>query len=157
DVGQDSYEEINRIELGGNYGWPCKEGPQVTAAMNVAWKCPQKNGFIEPTVAHAHVAGGRAVISGYPYRGAAIAGLQGTFLYGDFMQKELRSLTLEDGAWTSRLLNEGGPRDGYVSFAEDVSGEIYSVALFDRKIHKVVQSAAPAPVAFPQKLSETGC
>jgi hypothetical protein len=44
-----------------------------------------------------------------------------------------------------------------VSFAEDIGGELYAVALFDQKIHKLTPSAAPAPSSFPQRLSETGC
>lgn len=157
DVGQDTYEEVNRIQAGGNYGWPCREGAHQGHGWNDAFKCPSKLGFIDPVMEHLHVGIGRSVTGGYVYRGAAIAGFQGTYVYGDFMQKELRALTLENGVWTSRVLNGAGPQDGYVSFAEDGAGEIYAVSLFDQKIHKLVPAGGGAPVAFPELLSQTGC
>jgi uncharacterized repeat protein (TIGR03806 family) len=157
DVGQDSWEEIDRIELGANYGWPCREGKHPAHAWNNTAKCPSKLGLTEPLIDHAHAAGGGSITGGYVYRGAAIAGFQGTYVYGDFIQKELRGLTLEGGVWTSAILNGSGPQDGYVSFAEDSAGELYSVALFDQKIHKLTQTAPPTPSTFPQLLSATGC
>ncbi len=157
DVGQDTYEEVNRIELGGNYGWPCREGAHPGHAWNDRTKCPSQLGLVDPVMEHLHVGIGRSVTGGYVYRGSAISGFQGTFVYGDFMQKELRGLSLENGAWTSRILNGAGPQDGYASFAEDAAGEIYAVSLFDQKIHKLVPGGAGGPVTFPQLLSQTGC
>jgi len=157
DVGQDSWEEVDRIERGGNYGWPCREGAHPGFAANDTSKCAPGTRFIDPIVEHAHGAGGRSVTGGVVYRGGAIPGFQGTYVYGDFIQKEARGLSFDGTTWTSTILNAGGPQDGYVSFAEDADGEIYSVALFDQKIHKLVAAAPPAPSRFPQKLSETGC
>ncbi|MDF2696726.1 MAG: hypothetical protein K0S65_5109, partial [Labilithrix sp.] len=157
DVGQDSWEEIDRIERGANYGWPCREGTHPGHGWNDASKCPSQLGLTDPVMDHAHAAGGGSVTGGYVYRGTAIAGFQGTYVYADFIQKELRGLALDSGRWTSTVLNAGGPQDGYVSFAEDTGGELYAVALFDQKIHKLTQGAPPAPSTFPQRLSETGC
>ncbi|MBX3200905.1 MAG: PQQ-dependent sugar dehydrogenase [Labilithrix sp.] len=157
DVGQDSWEEVNRVEIGANLGWPCREGKHPAYAWNDTTKCPSKLGLTDPIVDHAHAPIGGSVTGGYVYRGSAIAGFQGTYVYGDFIEKALRGLTLQNGTWTSKLLNGAGPRDGYVSFAEDSAGEIYAVALFDEKIHKLVASAPPAPSTFPERLSATGC
>jgi uncharacterized repeat protein (TIGR03806 family) len=156
DVGQDSYEEVNRVQRAGNYGWPCREGAHQMPAYDDTFKCPVRSGFTDPVYEHAHGSVGRSITGGYVYRGAALGGLYGAYVYGDFMQKELRSLTQPNGTWTSTILNANGPQDGYVSFAEDDAGEIYSVALFDHKIHKLVASSGTTST-FPQRLSETGC
>jgi uncharacterized repeat protein (TIGR03806 family) len=156
DVGQDSYEEVDRIQRAGNYGWPCREGAHFMAAYDDTFKCPTRSGFIDPVYEHAHGTVGRSITGGYVYRGSALGTLYGAYIYGDFIQKELRSLTQVNGVWTSTILNGNGPQDGYVSFAEDDAGEIYSVALFDLKIHKLVAGTSGG-TTFPQRLSETGC
>ncbi len=78
DVGQGAIEEVDRIVLGGNYGWRIKEGDQ----------CYNPNpcngaGLINPIVQYTH-AEGIAVTGGYVYRGSAIPSLVGHFLYADY-------------------------------------------------------------------------
>lgn len=158
DVGLDSWEEIDRVELGGNYGWPCREGAHDADLQSN--HCPSQSGLIDPIWDYAHNEGGysgRSVTGGYVYRGAAIAGFQGTYVYGDFIAKQLSGLTFDGAAWTSTQLNPDGPADGYTSFAEDNDGELYLVALADKVIYKLVPKAAAAPSTFPDRLSKTGC
>ncbi|HEX9778526.1 MAG TPA: hypothetical protein VGA63_10315 [Geopsychrobacteraceae bacterium] len=57
---------------------------------------------------------------GFVYRGAAIAGLNGYYLYGDFISGRIWALNPATGAVTV-LLDTGRQ---IVSFAEDPAGEI---------------------------------
>jgi uncharacterized repeat protein (TIGR03806 family) len=157
DVGQDSWEEIDRVERGGNYGWPCREGAHDAELRPE--RCPSRSGLIDPIWEYAHegATAGGSVTGGYVYRGTAITGFQGTYVYGDFITKRLSALTFDGAAWKSTLLNPDGPADGYTSFAEDDDGEIYVISLVDEVIYKLVPKAASAPSTFPDRLSKTGC
>ena len=85
DVGQDAVEEIDvaRASEGGgrglNYGWNRMEG---THCFNSILGCDQ-TGLTAPFTEYEHGSGDCAVIGGYVYRGSAIPGLQGTYLFGD--------------------------------------------------------------------------
>jgi uncharacterized repeat protein (TIGR03806 family) len=161
DVGQDTYEEINRVELGGNYGWPCREGAHDYKATDT-WLCPSTQGLIDPIVEHEHgTGGGRSITGGVVYRGNAIPGYQGTYVYGDFIKTELWALSNASTATpiaTSTLLNEGGqPAVEATHFAEDDDGEIYVSSIINNRIYKLAAANPTAPSTFPDRLSKTGC
>lgn len=93
DVGQGSVEEVNLIVSGGNYGWRYREGSfEFDAAMTGAGTAP--GSWIEPVAEYAHpgvIRGspslpqlGQSVTGGFVYRGSAIPGLVGTYLFADY-------------------------------------------------------------------------
>ncbi len=99
DVGQNLFEEVNIIELGGNYGWVIKEGTHCFDPFNPIdppAMCPDTGPMgeplIDPIVDYSHPGsgfdpeGGITVIGGYVYRGAVSPELFGTYLFGDFAQ-----------------------------------------------------------------------
>ena len=79
DVGQNAIEEIDLIVIGGNYGWNIMEGTQCFLSSN----CGQ-TGLELPVVEYDHSLG-QSVTGGYVYRGQKFPGLQGYYLYGDFI------------------------------------------------------------------------
>ncbi len=98
DVGQDDLEEVDVVVAGGNYGWNIKEGAFCFdpngSAPGFAFDddpCPNEPpGLIDP-VAQYNTADdrdnnfdGRAVVGGFVYRGEAIPGLVGRYVFGDF-------------------------------------------------------------------------
>jgi len=160
DVGQDHYEEIDRVELGGNYGWPCREGFHDNPEANDT-QCPSKVGLIDPLVEHEHTPpNSRSITGGVVYRGKAIPGLVGTYIYGDHEQEELFALSFDSTtgkATTTKLNEQGSPATSWVYFAEDLDGEVYAVGLYDGEIWKMVPAPGAPPSTFPDRLSKTGC
>lgn len=95
DVGQNNIEEINRVTLGGNYGWAVKEGDFLfdrangtvgTAPGNRSPGVPA--GLIDPikgtiaTLEYDH-GDGISITGGFVYRGTAIPQLVGKYVFGD--------------------------------------------------------------------------
>jgi len=137
DVGEDSWEEVNfsPVGVGGlNYGWPYREG-------NDCWipstGCPSA-GLTAPLYAYSH-AEGCSVIGGVVYRGSAIPGRTGTYLFGDFCRSTFRTLTRSSAGQASNVTTWAPaiPADNVAGFGEDAKGEVY-VAMASGRVYKVV-------------------
>lgn len=92
DVGQALFEEINKVTLGGNYGWVIREGFQCfdpLAPSIPPANCPTTGAagepLLDPILEYNHGVG-IAVIGGYVYRGSAFPPLVGRYVFGDFSQ-----------------------------------------------------------------------
>jgi glucose/arabinose dehydrogenase len=125
DVGQNAIEEINVTPLadaaGANYAWDLFEGSQPFKGDE------QPDNAIVP-VEEYPTGDGCAVTGGYVYRGAAIEGLQGAYLYGDFCAGFVRAIRVEAGEVVdSAQLGVSAPE--LASFGEDADGELYLLSL----------------------------
>ncbi|MBN1205271.1 MAG: PQQ-dependent sugar dehydrogenase [Myxococcaceae bacterium] len=151
DVGQDAIEEVDRIVLGGNYGWRIREGDQCYSPRPCS-----SAGLIDPVVQYSH-AEGVSITGGYVYRGKAIPALVGRFIYGDFASGNIWAVSSDPitGAARPELLLSTSL--GISSFGELVDGEVLVVDYHGGRLHKLVPTGTQAPVTFPQRLSETGC
>lgn len=121
DVGQNEFEEINRLTVdasrGGNFGWPVYEGADC-------FKGPcDAAGMIAPVVVYGHDEG-CSITGGFVYRGSAIPELAGHYFYGDYCGGWVRSLS-PDGR-TFEWIDSAGDR-AITSFGVDAAGEIYVV------------------------------
>ncbi|WP_373045696.1 PQQ-dependent sugar dehydrogenase [Vulgatibacter sp.] len=151
DVGQNAWEEVDRIVRGGNYGWNVREGAHCYDAVT----CETAE-LIDPVAEYDH-GQGQSITGGFVYRGAAIPALAGVYLYGDFSSGRLWGLFSDDeGAAAPRVLIESTGL-AISSFAEDAEGALYLLDWIGGGIHRIVPAGATAPDAFPAKLSETGC
>jgi len=120
DVGQDAIEEVDRVELSGNYGWRCREG---TAAFDTTGNCPA--GLSDPVTEYDHGAG-QSITGGYVYRGAAIPDLRGFYVFGDFISGRIWALPATSGTGsTAGELLDTSLRIS--SFAEGNDGELYAL------------------------------
>ena len=97
DVGQNNIEEIDRVVLGGNYGWAIKEGDfsfnQIASpgfpVGSIGARSPgSPAGLIDPitgslgTLEYDHT-DGISITGGFVYRGSAIPALLGKYVFGD--------------------------------------------------------------------------
>lgn len=81
DVGELQQEEIDIVVKGANYGWDCMEG-EINHSNQTTVSCNFPS-FTPPEVVHGP-SEARAIIGGAVYRGSAVPGLQGFYVYGDF-------------------------------------------------------------------------
>lgn len=152
DVGQDLWEEIDKIVPGGNYGWRQREGAHC---YNPASGC-LTTGLIDPVVEYAHTSGRCSVTGGYVYRGNSITALRGQYLYGDFCTGEIWAIPTATANPTPQLLLDSP--QWISSFGEDAAGEIYVVSHSSGIVYRLVASGGtPGGVAVPAQLSQTGC
>ncbi|MEW5852031.1 MAG: PQQ-dependent sugar dehydrogenase [Myxococcota bacterium] len=149
DVGQNAYEEIDIIELGGNYGWNRKEGFHCYSTN----PC-EGQGWIDPVVEYPH-SEGNSVTGGYVYRGTEIPDLDGVYIYADFGRGTVWGLFYDaiSGAAQPQVLVNSGVN--VASFSEDLAGELYLLA-YHGAIYKFTPGATTDD-NFPDRLSETGC
>lgn len=143
DVGQFSFEEVDIVEKGGNYGWNIMEGfhcfpPEVG-------DCDQ-SGLILPIAEYSHDEG-QAIIGGYVYRGTQIPDLQGSYLFGDFGSGVIWSLVeISPDVWERKeLIRLDFPIS---SFGEDEEGELYVVD-FTGSVYRIVSVSIGTPVPSP--------
>lgn len=133
DVGQNQVEEIDVIRKGGNYGWNVMEGDICTPAVNP--RC-DPSGFEPPIYTYRHPEG-FSVTGGFVYRGTAIPGLCGAYLYADYVSKRLWVLRARDG----RVVTQGELQrmpHSVSSFGQDEDRELYLADHSAGKIFKIM-------------------
>jgi glucose/arabinose dehydrogenase len=122
DVGQNKWEEIDRITKGGNYGWRLMEGAHCYSPV---FFC-QSSGLRVPLLEYSHEKGRCSIIGGYVYRGRTVDSLVGQYLYGDYCSGEIFALPSTQEGDTSRdprVVLKTSLRIS--SFGEDAAGELY--------------------------------
>jgi len=138
DVGQDVWEEIDVIALGGNYGWRVYEGNHCTGLDGGLCNT---NNYDFPVVEYQHLSGRCSVTGGYVYRGARSTLAVGAYVYADFCTGEIFLL---NGGGQMLLTNTS---IGVSSFGEDEAGEVYVVGL-GGSVHRITASPPPAACSY---------
>jgi hypothetical protein len=147
DVGQNNIEEIDRVTLGGNYGWAVKEGTFLFNRNDgtIGANSPgSPAGLIDPisgpggTLQYDH-GDGISITGGFVYRGSAIPELYGKYVFGDLairggprVDGRLFYADLEQGTINEFLIpqfpNNLLPNQVTVhGFGQDGSGELYAL------------------------------
>jgi len=161
DVGQDTYEEVDIITKGGNYGWVYRE-----AAHDTAFTTPvpptKPAGFtsIDPIYEYTHnaVAGGdpnfkgNSVIGGVVYRGTRFPTLAGAYIFGDNVSGNIWALTRPNGVVTVQRI---AGQAALTTFGTDPSNG--DVLVSDYNGGRVMRIITATPTnSFPATLSATG-
>lgn len=130
DVGQVLMEEVSLVEVGGNYGWPLREGTRCFNPQR--WDLPLEgcsaSGLSEPVIAYPHQNDLSAIIGGFVYRGSAIPQLEGAYLFGDWGRGNghlfaARPRPLNWGRWN--ITEIPIELDQLLGIGQDEHGELY--------------------------------
>jgi glucose/arabinose dehydrogenase len=130
DVGQNKWEEVDRVEKGGNYGWDIMEGNHC---HEPAEGCDE-TGLILPRAEYSH-SDGCSITGGYVYRGKAMRELDGWFLYSDYCSGKLWAV---DTAGDAPPVLLADTKLSVSSFGQDKDGELYLVT-FSNKIARITR------------------
>ncbi|MCC6672188.1 MAG: PQQ-dependent sugar dehydrogenase [Planctomycetes bacterium] len=132
DVGQASWEEVNKGVKGGNYGWRFFEGTHRYGGGTP----PQD--LVPPIAEYGHDLG-VSVTGGHVYRGTRHLGLAGRYVYGDFGSGRVWCVR-EDALGAHEVTYLLATGKNIASFAEEPDGELLLLC-FDGRIYRLV--AAP--------------
>ncbi|SMO91166.1 Glucose/arabinose dehydrogenase, beta-propeller fold [Fodinibius sediminis] len=130
DVGQNSYEEVDVIENGGNYGWNIMEGNHCFSPET---NCDQ-TGLKLPIWEYGR-SEGVSITGGFVYRGPSLPGLEGQYIYADYASGRIWALDHTDmeNPVNSELMDSD---IAIASFGVDANEELY-ICAFDGKIYKL--------------------
>lgn len=133
DVGQVSYEEIDLLVKGGNYGWNAREGSHPYQGGKKTTE------MIDPIIDYGRDMG-LSVTGGYVYRGEKQKALQGLYIYADYGTGRTWGLKYDYDKMHllgAELLGHF-PRATISSFGEDSKGELFACAHRPGIIYRVV-------------------
>jgi len=154
DVGQNLYERIDLLVKGGNYGWAFREGANPGPKSASA---PAGFTYRTPLYEYVHGSGtfqGNSVTGGLVYRGSRLPGLDGAYLFGDYVSGHIWSLRRPAGGGApvvARIAGEGG----VVAFGRDpANGDPLLADIDGSRILRLV--TADTADDFPKTLSATG-
>lgn len=135
DVGQNAYEEIDRVDptrdAGANLGWAITEGAHCFAT-----EACDTDGLLMPVSEYGRDQG-CSVSGGHVYRGTAIPDLAGWYIFGDYCSGLLFGLRSDVTQLTPpTVLVE---TDANISaFGEDVDGELYVADIGSGTLYRIV-------------------
>lgn len=131
DVGQNRYEEIDRIVKGGNFGWDVFEGNRCYPDDDTACSLP---GHIPPVHVYGHDAeGGISVTGGVVYRGDSASPFAGSFLFGDYGTNNVWAVNASGQV----TVLPKPPPIGISSFNADARGNVYVMGVDSGVIYRM--------------------
>jgi glucose/arabinose dehydrogenase len=143
DVGESTWEEIDVIVAGGNYGWPITEGDFDPATY------PQ---FVRPiaTYSHASVGGGAAITGGDFGSATNFPGdYQQSYFFGDYVVGFIRRVVLApDGVTVAQPATDFATNlHGNTDLIAGPDGALYYPDITDGEVHRIALIGSTPPVA----------
>lgn len=154
DVGQGTWEEIDIIESGKNYGWKILEGKHCYSPSS---GCDSSN-KVMPVIEYRHANGDLSVTGGYVYRGSLNPGLYGKYIYGDYGTGRIWMADEANPTPTNQLLIETvNPKRLLSTFGVDENDELYFTAFYPGRLWTIesTQPTLAAPTLIAPKNDST--
>ncbi|HEX5594515.1 MAG TPA: PA14 domain-containing protein [Micromonosporaceae bacterium] len=139
DVGDYTWEEVNHIVKGGNYGWPLKEGLCTADCA----------GLIDPIYVYNHDGQSAAVTGGPVYRGAMFPPeYQGRLFFGDYARGFIRTGLLDDDGNLSDVRDFDSTAGSVVDLKVGGDGALYYLTYYPGALYRVTYSTTShVPIA----------
>jgi glucose/arabinose dehydrogenase len=139
DVGDYSWEELNHIVKGGNYGWPLAEG-RCTANCG---------GLIDPIYTYPHNGLSSAVTGGPVYHGSMFpADYQGNLFFGDYAQGFIKRAVLDASGNVTGVYDFDTSAGSVVDLKVASDGSLYYLTYFPGELYRVTYNTTEhVPVA----------
>ena len=139
DVGDFSWEEVNHIVKGGNYGWPLKEGVCTSGC----------SGFVNPVHAYPHAGESAAVTGGPVYRGGMFPSeYQGDLFFGDYAKGFIRHGDLDANGDINAVQDFDDQAGSVVDLKVAPDGSLYYITYYPGALYRVsYNTASHVPVA----------
>lgn len=154
DVGQGTWEEIDIIESGKNYGWKILEGKHCYSPSS---GCDSSN-KVMPVIEYRHSEGNLSVTGGYIYRGSRTPGLYGKYIYGDYGTGRIWMADEANPTPTNQLLIDSVKPNRLLStFGVDENDELYFTAFYPGRLWTIesTQPTLAAPTLIAPKNDST--
>ena len=139
DVGDFSWEEINRIVKGANYGWPLREGMCASDCT----------GFVDPIYTYPHADESAAVTVGPVYRSAMFpAAYQGDLFFGDYAKGFIKNADLDSNGDITGVHEFDDQAGSVVDLKVAPDGSLYYVTYYPGALYRVsYNTTSHLPVA----------
>ena len=143
DAGQELYEEIDLVEIGGNYGWNIKEGAHCfdpdqpeTSPASCANEDAFGNPLLDPVIEFKNSKSfadglGNVSIGGFVYEGDSVADLNGKYIFGvltqdaEGMNGAVYAADRTGSTWNYEELDIASLNEYVLGFGKDKNGEVY--------------------------------
>jgi glucose/arabinose dehydrogenase len=143
DVGENTWEEVDVILKGRNYGWPRMEGkvcfqPAVCDTANLD--------IVPPMAVYVHGANGASITGGRVYRGPSAPTLYGNYVFADYIDGRLWYLDTDVNPSTMHPIQDT-PLN-IAGFGEDKDGELF-ICAFNGTIYKFSETTSDVRARTP--------
>ncbi|SDC82350.1 Glucose/arabinose dehydrogenase, beta-propeller fold, partial [Prauserella marina] len=163
DVGWNTWEEVNVVRPGANYGWPCWEGKDKTPGYSRLAGCANV-GNTDPIAVFRHgsgIDGGNSVTGGIHYTGTSYpAAYRGAYFFGDYTRMKLWTLRYDEqgevttppqsppmGTGIGRPVKFAAAANGDIVYADIEAGVLRRLSFVEGNtspVAKVLTSTDPA-------------
>lgn len=128
DVGDYTWEEMNEIRRGQNYGWPNHEGPcNVLCGTTIA-----------PFYAYNHNGNSASVTGGPIYRGQMFPEeYQGSVFFGDYAQGFIKRITVDENGNADQVLDFDLNAGSVVDMKIAPDGSMYFITYYPGRMYRI--------------------